>query len=96
MYGKDIQLDRLSSQLNMLPDLVRTVNDQQHYGIKSVTSIGTILELMNTNTFSKSFLSEVDHLIRIYLTVPMTSATAERTFSTLRRLKSYLRSTKTS
>ena len=93
MYGKDLQIDRLSSQLNMLPDLVRTVSDQQQYGIKSVTAIGTILDLMNANSFSKSFLSEVDCLLRIYLTIPMTSATAERTFSTVRRLKSYLRST---
>ena len=93
MYGKDLQMDRLLSQLNMLPDLVRTVSDQQQYGIKSVTSIRTILDLMNANSFSKTFLSEVDRLLRMYLTVPMTSATAERTFSTLRRLKSYLRST---
>ena len=39
--------------------------------------------------------TEVHHLLSLYLTVPMTSATAERTFSTLRRLKSYLRSTMT-
>lgn len=48
---------------------------------------------MNVNSFSKIFLSEVDRLLRMYLTIPLTSATAERTFSTLRRLKSYLRST---
>jgi len=40
-------------------------------------------------------LSEVDRLLRIYLTVPMSSATAERTFSALRRLKNYLRTTMT-
>ena len=61
--------------------------------IKRVTSIGTIEDLMNANNFSKTFLGEVDRIIRIYLTVPMTSATAERTFSTLWRLKNYLRST---
>ena len=77
----------------MLPDLVRTVSDQQQYGIKKVTSIGTLIDLMNANTFSKTFLNEVDRLLRIYLTIPMTSATAEQTLSTLRRLKSYLQST---
>ena len=77
MYGKDLQMDRLSSQLTMLPDLVRTVSDQQQYGIKKVASIGTLIDLMNANTFSKTFLNEVDHLLRIYLTIPMTSATAE-------------------
>ena len=39
--------------------------------------------------------SEVDKLLKIYLTVPMTTATAERTFSTMRRIKTYLRSTMT-
>ena len=38
---------------------------------------------------------EVHRLLHIYLTIPLTSATAERTFSALRQLKSYLRSTMT-
>lgn len=32
-------------------------------------------------------------LLQLFLTLPLTSATAERSFSTMRRLKSYLRST---
>ena len=39
--------------------------------------------------------SEVHNLIRLYLTVPMTFATAECTFSTLHQLKNYLWSTMT-
>ena len=38
-------------------------------------------------------LREVSRLIRIFLAVPMASATAERSFSALRRLKNYLRTT---
>ena len=37
--------------------------------------------------------SEVEKLIRIYLTIPMSNATAERSFSALKRLKTYLRAT---
>ena len=48
---------------------------------------------MNTSSFGKSMFSEVNTLLRVYLTVPMTSATAERSFSSLRRLKTYLRTT---
>lgn len=73
----------------------QSMNDQQQLGIQKVTSIGTVNQLMNANDFSKTFLSQLDQLLRIYLTIPMTSATAERSFSTLRRLKSYLRSTMT-
>ena len=37
----------------------------------------------------------MDMLLRLYLTIPMSTSTAERTFSTLRRLKTYLRATMT-
>ena len=40
-------------------------------------------------------LPEVSTLLQIYFTLPVTTATAERTFSVLRRLKTFLRSTMT-
>ena len=39
--------------------------------------------------------TEVCKLVRLVLTIPATSATAERSFSALRRLKTYTRSTMT-
>ena len=77
----------------MLPDLLRTANEEHELGVKKVTSIGTIAELFNTCSYSKTMLREVSRLLRIFLTVPMASATAERSFSALRRLKHYLRTT---
>lgn len=82
-------------QLSMLPDVVTTANKEHHMGIKRVTSVRTVCDLFNTCSFAKTMLGEVDRLLHIYLTIPFSSATAERTFSTLRRLKSYLRSTTT-
>ena len=38
-------------------------------------------------------LSEHCHLLQIFATIPVTTATAERSFSSLRLLKTYLRST---
>ena len=38
-------------------------------------------------------ISEVDELLQIYFTIPVTTATAERSFSALCRIKTYLRST---
>jgi histone deacetylase complex regulatory component SIN3 len=38
-------------------------------------------------------LTEIDKIQKIYLTFPVTSATAERSFSSLRRVKTYLRNT---
>ena len=42
---------------------------------------------------AREMFCEVDKLLHIYLTVPVTTATAERSFSALRRIKTYLRST---
>ena len=95
MYQDDINIDTLMVQLSMLPDVVTTANEEHHMGIKRVTTVRTVCELFNTCRFPKTMLAEVDHLLHIYLTIPLTSATAERTFSTLRRLMSYLRSTMT-
>lgn len=72
MYKDGLQIDRLTTQLSMLPDLLKTVNDQQQLGIRKVTSIGTVNQLMNAMI-----------LVRL------------SSFYTLRRLKSYLRSTMT-
>ena len=49
----------------------------------------------HTHNIYKSLLSEVHKLLCLYLTVPVYSATAERTFPALRRLKSFLRSSQT-
>ena len=95
MYAADLNIDNLLVQLSMLPDVVRTANKDHQLGIRKVTSINTVCEIFNTCSFPKTMLCDVDQLLHIYLTIPLTSATAERTFSTLRRLKSYLRSTMT-
>ena len=41
---------------------------------------------VHNNLLTGKMFSEVYNLIRLYLTAPMTSATAERTLSTLRKL----------
>ena len=40
-------------------------------------------------------LPSVHNLLRLYLTIPLSSATSERAFSALRRILTYLRSTMT-
>ena len=50
---------------------------------------------MNKSEIYKGMLSEVDKLLKMYRTFPVTSATAERAFSSLRRIKTFLRSTMT-
>ena len=63
--------------------------------VRKVTSIRSISDAMNNNPSYKVILSEIHSLLRLYLIIPVTSATSERTFSVLKRLLVYLRSTMT-
>ena len=81
----------------MLPGLLTEHNKTNaRTPIKKVTQLATLLDVLKAGNWSEEgCISEVIKLLRLYLTVPMTNATAERSFSTLRRLKTYLRSTMT-
>ena len=87
-YSEDYT--KLRRHLPLLVDVAKEGN----VGVHKVTSIRTICEAMNANPTYKLILSEVHKLLRLYLVVPITSATAERTFSVLKRLLTYLRSEK--
>ena len=63
--------------------------------LREVTKIESICDALNQWSTNKIMFSEIHKLIQLFLTVPATTATAERSFSTMRRLKTYLRSTMT-
>ena len=91
---KDLDKQRLVIQLRMI--LVRAYNERNPATIiRQVTNLRTLCEMMNNVTSSKTTFSEVRTLLHTVLTVPVTTSTAERTFSILRRLKTFLRSTMT-
>ena len=95
LYADCLEILKLKSQLSLLPDVLKTGNTDYKMGIKKVTSLNTVCHLFETCKFPKTMLSKVHKVLQLYLTIPLSSATAERAFSTLRRLKSYLRSTMT-
>ena len=49
--------------------------------------------MFNADKGNKRLVSKVHKLQRLFLTVQISSATSERTFSALKRVKTYLRST---
>ena len=56
----------------------------------NVTSIDTIAEsLSRAGDLTKLVLNEVVKLIRIYITISVTTATAKHSFSVLRKVKTY-------
>ena len=58
-----------------------------------MTNARTICSIMAEISLGKEMLSEVVRLIKLFYIIPVTTSTAERTFSALRRLKTYLRTT---
>ena len=94
IYSQDVDLRKLTVQLKMVPDLIRTFNAAHpDRSLKEVTSLRTFSDILNAMPSSKVMLDEVARLLQIVLTIPVTTATAERTFSVLRCLKTFLRST---
>ena len=91
MYGNIIDFQKLDSQLRMLPSVIATVNDQMsqrdtsYLPVKQVSSVRFVTEILTLSSFAKNLCSEV-YIYASYLTVPMTSATAERSFLTMRRI----------
>ena len=91
-----IDVSHLKVQLQMLPGAVTTAFTGTSVKVKKVTNARTIADALTDNNLVKGMFSEVDKLLRLYFTFPVTSATAERSFSSLRLIKTYLRSTMTS
>ena len=87
IYSKTICFDKLFIELNM------------YYIIKEANKLDTfdkILASLKENEFRISFkksFPNIFNLLIIYLTSPLANVTAERAFSGLRRIKTYLRST---
>ena len=95
-YTKDIDSMKLIMQLNLIPDFVAEMKKMDEYKcLKEITNLKTLAGLLKGSELSRALFSEVVKLIKIHFAVPVSTAAAERSFSTLRRIKTYLRSTMT-
>ena len=93
-FSEKIDMSILRVQLQMLPDTIKA-SIPGSCNIKVVTSIRTLAEALNQSDVVKGMLSEVDEVLKAYFSIPATSATAERAFSSLCRIKTFLRSSMT-
>ena len=93
LYGSDINVVELPLQLEILPKYVKACKVEQKPRSDSDITIRAIPDLFAGSSVAARMMPDVEKLLRIYLTVSVTTATAERTFSVLRRLINYLRAT---
>ena len=84
MYGSDIDAPTLQTQLQVLSANVS----------EKVTNVHDIIAyLRKLSSAEQRLLSAVIVVIKLILVLPATNASSERSFSAMRRIKSYLRST---
>jgi hypothetical protein len=87
----DTNGERLKLHLAMFGDLCRSAKPKS---IK-IRCVNDIVQCLKANEAWINMLPELTSFLRLFLTIPVTSCTAERSFSALRRLKTFLRSTVT-
>ena len=85
IWGDNLNLPSLFSQLWIL---------QKFSGADEVC-LGDIIDQVKSMPSKDSFMSEVIVLLQLIIVAPAMNATSKRSFSALRRLKTYLRSTMT-
>ena len=79
-------MTKLERQFRELPDLMNSCPDIA----SQVTRVPTLANMLPAALLASSMFSEVDKLVRIYLTIPVTTATGERSFSAVQYIKTYL------
>lgn len=97
-FGSDIDEERLVLHRNMFLDILRAkkllpqTSSNSKYSMKN---FGDFLLLLKSENHILDLLPELMKFTKLILTLPVTTCTAERSFSTLRRLLTYMRSTMT-
>ena len=88
-FGSDIDESELTSQL-----LIFTIKfAAENQASKKITLIEILSFLQSLSEGQRTFYSQVCTVAHLLLVLPSTNAVSERSFSSMRRLKSYLRST---
>jgi hypothetical protein len=82
-YREDVNGPGLKLHRDMLVDKASADNE-------TLEDFRSIVTFLSKNATFRGIISEVSSLIRIVLTLPVSSCSAERSFSGLRRLKTYL------
>lgn len=88
-YKEDFDYDRLRTHRDMFLDIAR----QENLKLTNLKEVVILMKsLYRVNKGTVELISEFSKFIKFLLTIPISTCTAERSFSSLRFLKSYLRS----
>jgi len=85
-YKDDLNIDKLKLHRDMFHDIIK------NQGL-IVSSFSDKLNISKNKSYLVIHLTELRKCMQLILTVPVTTCTTERSFSMLRKLKTYTRST---
>ena len=82
----------LADELLGLPTVIGMYNATSDVKIKEITKVTTLCDIFNSTPAAKVANPQIHKLLRLYCTMPLTTASCERSFSVMRRLKTWVRS----
>lgn len=89
MCSEDLDSFKLKGQLLLLPQTAESVGfDLSEFDVNDLVTF-----LQSLDSSRRKLLSEISTLGKLLLVMPATNAVSERSFSALKRVKTYLRST---
>ena len=92
-YPTDLNFKKLKNQLSILPDITKIAKKKEEFqSIKRIKNVRSLVWIISSENTSRQIVSDVEKLLRIFLTISVTTATAECSFSALNRIKTYLHS----
>ena len=78
MYEREVDMQKLKLQLQLLQDAVKSVS-LDGIQIREVTQIQSVCDVFNEESSLKKFLTEIHKLLKVYLTILVTSYSLFRT-----------------
>jgi hypothetical protein len=92
-FADDVDGVRLRCQLSVLSASAVDEHGKDSPVLNHVNCLQELVTELKRLGHGRQLYTEVNKLVRLLLTIPVSSATAERSFSALRRLKTFTRST---
>ena len=90
--GNDIDMNKPFIHLQTLQDVAISAC-LDGIAIKQMTRVHSLCDMFNHQPGLKNILTEVHKLLKRYVTVAVTTASVECSFSALKQIKNYLRNT---
>lgn len=67
LYKDDLNIARLTTHLQMLPDIIKSYGESTGTPIKNITNVRTVCQAINKIPGAKMLCSELHRLLRLFL-----------------------------